>query len=83
MNIGRVISWAFVALFALVPVNWFRLWLQGELSDSATPLALAIGVAICWGLAGFGAFMTVRKSREDKSGKPGNGKPLHNCRNSP
>ena len=66
MRWGRIVSWGFVALFALTPFNWLRLWLQGEFPQGATPLEAAVGVAICWGLASFGAFCTLRWARAAK-----------------
>jgi hypothetical protein len=61
-----MISWGFVALFALTPFNWLRLWLQGDLPPGATPLQAMAGVAICWGLAGFGGFCTLRFAQAAK-----------------
>jgi len=40
-----MISWLIVAILALVPFNWFRLWLQGEIPPSATLLQAVAGVA--------------------------------------
>lgn len=31
MGIGRMISRLIVVILSLVPFNWFRLWLQGEI----------------------------------------------------
>lgn len=75
MGIGRMISWLIVAILALVPFNWFRLWLQGEIPPSATLLMAVIGVAACWGIAGaLGFFLVVsargikiRKAREQQA----------------
>lgn len=66
MGWGRMISWGFVALFALTPFNWLRLWLQGDLPPETTPLQALVGAAICWSLAGFSAFCTQRFARAAK-----------------
>ncbi|KRC20859.1 hypothetical protein [Acidovorax sp. Root217] len=75
MGVGRFFSWVIVVILALVPVNWLRLWLQGEIPPSATLLQAVIGVALCWGIAGaLGFFLVVsargiriRKAREQQA----------------
>lgn len=63
MGKGRMFSWAIVAVFVLVPFNWFRLWLQGEVPADATLLSLAAGTAFSWALGGALGFFLVVSAR--------------------
>jgi len=60
VTIGRLLAWGTVAFLALVPVNWFKLWLAHELPADSTFSGFFIGTLICWGIAGgLGYFLIV------------------------
>lgn len=60
MSMTRMLVWAFVAFFGLMPLNWLRLWLTGGLAEDATFASLFIGALVCWSIAGgIGYFLVV------------------------
>lgn len=63
MNIGKALSWAFVALMAVVPLNWVRLWAAGEIPKDATVVQFAIGTLICWGVAAGLSYFLIMSAR--------------------
>ena len=75
MSIGRMFSWAIVALFAAVPFNWMRLWAVGDVPKDATLTQFIVGALIFWGVAaGLGYFLVLsargiklRKAREEQA----------------
>lgn len=74
MSIGRILSWAFVALMGFVPFNWIRLWAAGDTPKEATLTQFLVGTLVCWGIAGaLGYFLVVsargikiRKAKEEQ-----------------
>lgn len=75
ISIGRLLSWTFVVILFLVPVNWFRLWFIGDIPKSSTLGEFLIGTLICWGVsAGLGYFLIVsargiklRKAKDEQA----------------
>lgn len=74
MSIGRLLSWAVVVVTALIPLNWLRLWIIGDIPKDVTPWSFLIGILILWGIsAALGYFLIgsargarMRKAKDEK-----------------
>jgi len=71
MSVGRILTWGIAGLLALVPINWIRLWVAGDIPKDSTFSQFLIGTSICWTLAaGIGYFLVVSargiKRRKEK-----------------
>ena len=68
-------AWAIVAIAFLVPVNWIRLWIAGDIPKDATVVQFLIGTSICWGVAAALSYFLVvsargikiKKAKEDQA----------------
>jgi hypothetical protein len=69
MSLGRIISWGIVGILTLVPINWIRLWITGEVPKDATISQFLIGTLICWALAGGVAYFLLVSARGIKRRK--------------
>lgn len=68
---GRLLSWTLVVILGLIPVNWLRSWVMGDIPKDTTLAQALIGVLICWGISaalGYYLLMSGRriKQREAK-----------------
>lgn len=63
MSPWRIFFWAVTGLMALIPLNWIRLGITGELPTTTKLSELLIGTLILWGLAGGLAFFLVVSAR--------------------
>lgn len=48
---ARAISWSFVIIFIIIPINWARIWFVGEMPASTSPVSVVIASLVLWGLA--------------------------------
>jgi hypothetical protein len=69
MSLGRIATWGIVGILALVPINWIRLWISGEIPKDATISQFLIGTLICWVLAGGVAYFLIVSARGIKRRK--------------
>lgn len=60
MSGGKITAWIVVAIMGVIPLNWMRMWLIGEISPSTTLSQAIIGTIVLWTLAGgLGFFLFV------------------------
>jgi hypothetical protein len=63
MSFGRLIAWVLVVILVLMPINWLRLGVAGELPKSSSISELLIGAVVCWLIAGGLGFFLVVSAR--------------------
>jgi hypothetical protein len=75
MSIGRMLSWAVAVIAILIPFNWIRLWVIGDIPKSSTLTQFVSGTLILWafgcGLAYFlivsARGIKIRKAKDDQT----------------
>ena len=66
MSLGRVFLWFVTGFCFLIPVNWIRLWIVGELPKNESVWSLLIGFVILWGISGGLGYYLIVSGRKAK-----------------
>jgi len=69
MTVGQVLAWCVSAIVFLIPLNWLRLWLVGELPQSSTLYQSLIGTVVLWGFAAGLAYFGIWWGKRQKARK--------------
>ncbi len=69
MGLGHIIGWCIAVSLALIPFNWLRLWITGEMPKSSSIGETMVGTAILWAASASIVWLLLWLSKRAKASK--------------